>query len=37
MPWQELLTVVNTADTVFGLIFLATSYAVWRKRNGRRS
>ena len=29
----DILAVINTADTVLGLLFLATSYVVWRKRD----
>ena len=29
----NILAVVNTVDTMLGLIFLATSYVVWRKRD----
>ena len=29
----DILTVINTIDTALGLLFLATSYVVWRRRN----
>ena len=30
---SDTLAIINTIDTALGLIFLATSYVVWRKRD----
>lgn len=32
MDWNVILHAVNTTDTVLGLLFLATSWAVWKRR-----
>lgn len=41
MDWQTFFTVVNTADTVLGLVFLLTSWIVgrsWlRSRHGKEA
>ena len=28
----DTLAIINTVDTILGLLFLATSYVVWRRR-----
>ena len=30
MPWQDILTILNTVDTAAGLLFLATSWFGFR-------
>lgn len=36
MPWQDILTILNTIDTALGVVFLAASWfgfrAWWRSR-----